>query len=93
LNMCILCFTQITDYFRVIFICEMTNPPARNPMSTGMNFYPQVWVQVRISTRSLFAGGWVIGLPNPNLTRCHPYLFGTTSLHKTQFGFINFTIK
>jgi hypothetical protein len=39
--------------------------PARNltGMSTGMNFYQRVWV--RISTRSLFAGGWVIALPDP----------------------------
>jgi hypothetical protein len=47
--------------------------PARNPTGTGMNFYPWVWVRVQISTLSLFAGGWVITLPNPNPTRCHPY--------------------
>jgi hypothetical protein len=41
-------------------------------MDTGMNFYPWVWVWVRISTRSLFAGGRVIALPDPNQTRCHP---------------------
>jgi hypothetical protein len=47
--------------------------PARNPMGTdmGMNFYP--WVRVQISTRILFASGRVIALPDPNLTRCHPY--------------------
>jgi hypothetical protein len=46
--------------------------PAQNPMGmgTGMNFYP--WVRVRISTRSLFAGGRIIALPDPNPTRCHP---------------------
>jgi hypothetical protein len=38
--------------------------PARNLTGTGMNFYPWVWVRVRISTRSLFAGGWVIALPD-----------------------------
>jgi hypothetical protein len=50
--------------------------PARNPtgMGTGMNFYPWVWVRVQISTHSLFAGGWVIVVPDPNPTRCHPYL-------------------
>jgi hypothetical protein len=49
--------------------------PARNPTGTGvgMNFYPWVWVQVRISTHSLFTDGRVIALPDPNLTRCHPY--------------------
>jgi hypothetical protein len=41
-------------------------------MGTGMNFYPWVWVRVRISTRSLFAGGQVIALPDPNQTCCHP---------------------
>jgi hypothetical protein len=48
--------------------------PARNPtgMGTGMNFYPRVRVWVQISTRSLFAGGRVIALPDLNLTRCHP---------------------
>jgi hypothetical protein len=47
--------------------------PAQNPTGTGMNFYPWVWVRVQISTRSLFASGRVIALPDPNLTRCHPY--------------------
>jgi hypothetical protein len=46
--------------------------PARNLMGTGMNFYPRVWVQVRISTRRLFTDGRVIILPDPNPTRCHP---------------------
>jgi hypothetical protein len=48
--------------------------PARNPtgMGMGMNFYSRVRVGVQISTRSLFAGGRVIALPDPNLTRCHP---------------------
>jgi hypothetical protein len=51
--------------------------PARNPMGmgTGMNFYPRVRVWVQISTRSLFTGGRVIALPNPNLTCCHPYIY------------------
>jgi hypothetical protein len=44
--------------------------PARNPMGTGINFYPQVLVRVQIFTRNLFAGGWVIALPDP--TRYHP---------------------
>jgi hypothetical protein len=41
--------------------------PARNPMGmgTGTNFYPHVWVRVRISTYGLFTGGWVITLPDP----------------------------
>jgi hypothetical protein len=41
--------------------------PARNPMGTGtgMNFYPRVRVRVQISTRSLFADGRVIALPDP----------------------------
>jgi hypothetical protein len=45
----------------------------RNPTgtSTGMNFYPLIWVQ--ISTCSIFASRWVIALPDPNLTCCHPY--------------------
>jgi hypothetical protein len=47
--------------------------PARNPMGTGMNFYPWVRVQVQISTRSLFADGRVITLPDLNPTHCHPY--------------------
>jgi hypothetical protein len=43
-------------------------------LGTGYdNFYPRVWVRVQISTRSLFAGGRVIALPDPNPTRCHPY--------------------
>jgi hypothetical protein len=42
-------------------------------MGTGMNFYPRVRVWVQISTHSLFAGGRVIALPDPNPTRCHPY--------------------
>jgi hypothetical protein len=46
--------------------------PARNPMGTDMNFYPLVRVRIQISTRSLFAGGRVITLPDPNPTRCHP---------------------
>jgi hypothetical protein len=39
--------------------------PARNPMGTGTgtNFYPRVRVQ--ISTRNIFADGWVIALPDP----------------------------
>jgi hypothetical protein len=41
---------------------------ARNPTGTGINFYPQVRVQ--ISTHSLFADRRVITLPDPNLTRC-----------------------
>jgi hypothetical protein len=41
-------------------------------MSTGMNFYP--WVRVQISTHSLFADGRVIALPDLNPTHCHPYL-------------------
>jgi hypothetical protein len=49
--------------------------PARNPMGmgTGMNFYPRIRVWVQISTRSLFAGGRVIALPNSNPTRYHLY--------------------
>jgi hypothetical protein len=39
--------------------------PARNPTGTGMNFYPRVRVRVQISTRSLFADGRVIALPDP----------------------------
>jgi hypothetical protein len=39
--------------------------PVQNPMCTGTNFYPLVWVRVRISTRSLFVDGWVIALPDP----------------------------
>jgi hypothetical protein len=46
--------------------------PDRNPMSTGINFYP--WVRVQISIHSLFTDGWVIALPDLNPTRCHPYL-------------------
>jgi hypothetical protein len=30
-------------------------------------------VRVQISTRSLFTGGRVTALPDPNLIRCHPY--------------------
>jgi hypothetical protein len=50
--------------------------PVRNPtgMGTGMNFYPWVQVWVQISTRSLFADERVIALPDPNPTRCHPYV-------------------
>jgi hypothetical protein len=47
--------------------------PVWNPMGTDTNFYPWVWVRVQISTHSLFAGGRVIALSNPNPTRCHPY--------------------
>jgi hypothetical protein len=58
--------------------------PARNPTGTGtgMNFYRWVWVRVQISTRSLFAGGWVITLPDPNSTRYHPYGVVAMFLHK-----------
>jgi hypothetical protein len=47
--------------------------PARNPMDTDMNFYPWVRVRVQISTRSLFADGQVIALPDPlpSLDRLH----------------------
>jgi hypothetical protein len=31
--------------------------PVQNPTGTSMNFYPRVWVQVRISTRNLFTNG------------------------------------
>jgi hypothetical protein len=55
--------------------------PARNLMSMGMNFYP--WVRVQISTRSLFASGRVIALPDPNPTRCHPYIHGYHHLPPT----------
>jgi hypothetical protein len=46
--------------------------PTRNPIGTGTgtDFYQWVWVQ--ISTRNHFADGWVISLPDPNPTRCHP---------------------
>jgi hypothetical protein len=47
--------------------------PVRNPTGTCMNFYPCVWVRVWISTRNLFADGWLIALPDPNPTRYHPY--------------------
>jgi hypothetical protein len=47
--------------------------PARNPTGTSTDFYPQIWIRVQISTRSLFADGWVIALPDPNPTRWHPY--------------------
>jgi hypothetical protein len=40
--------------------------PARNPMGTGMNFYLWVRIRVQISTRSLFTGGRVITLPEPD---------------------------
>jgi hypothetical protein len=40
--------------------------PARNPMGTGTNFYPWVWVRVQIYTRNLFANGQV---PYPTRTR------------------------
>jgi hypothetical protein len=46
----------------------MTNPTGTG---TSMNFYSRV--QVQISTHSLFAGGRVIALPDPNPARCHPY--------------------
>jgi hypothetical protein len=49
-------------------------------MGTGMNFYPRVRIQVQISTRSLFADGRVIALPDPNLTRCHPYVAAAKEL-------------
>jgi hypothetical protein len=43
-----------------------------NPMGTR---YPSETrrVRVQISTRSLFIDGRVTALPDPNLTRCHPY--------------------
>jgi hypothetical protein len=41
-------------------------------MGTGTNFYPWVWVRVRISTRILFTGGRVIALLDLNPTHCHP---------------------
>jgi hypothetical protein len=43
--------------------------PARNPMGMGTdtNFYPRIWVRVRISTRNIFTDGRVIALPDPNL--------------------------
>jgi hypothetical protein len=44
--------------------------PAQNPTGTGMNFYPQVWVRVWISTHNLFTDGRLIALPDPNPTRC-----------------------
>jgi hypothetical protein len=46
--------------------------PTQNPIGTdtGTDFYQWVWVQ--ISTRNHFADGWVISLPDPNPTRCHP---------------------
>jgi hypothetical protein len=51
--------------------------PARNPTGTGTNFYLQVWVRVRISTRSLFTSERVITLPDllPSLsvTRVRPH--------------------
>jgi hypothetical protein len=42
--------------------------PARNLTGTGMDFYPRVWVEVRIFTCNLFADGWIIALPDPNPT-------------------------
>jgi hypothetical protein len=52
--------------------------PTQNPMGTGtgMNFYPRVWVRVRIFTRSLFSAGWIIALPDPL-----PSLHGHDSTH------------
>jgi hypothetical protein len=45
---------------------------AGNPMGMGTDFYPWVWVCVRISTRNPFVDGRVIALSDSNLTRCHP---------------------
>jgi hypothetical protein len=49
--------------------------PGQNPMGMGMsmNFYPQVWVRIRIFTHSLFTDKRVIVLPGLNPTCCHPY--------------------
>jgi hypothetical protein len=47
--------------------------PVQNLTGTGMymNFYPRL--RVYISTRNLFAGGWVIDLLDPNPTHYHRY--------------------
>jgi hypothetical protein len=50
---------------------------------TDMNFYPQVWVRVQISTRSLFVDGRVVALPDLNPTRCYPYFRGRLVEHST----------
>ncbi len=44
------------------------------PDGYGYKFLPVGTGMVQISTRSLFAGGRVIALPDPNPTRCHPYI-------------------
>jgi hypothetical protein len=41
-------------------------------MCMDTNFYPRVWVKVRIFAHSLFTDGQIIALPNPNPTDCHP---------------------
>jgi hypothetical protein len=65
--------------------------PVRNPMGTGtgMNFYP--WVRVQISTRSLFADGRVIALPDPNPARCHSYTKSYFKPSSPALGPINHT--
>jgi hypothetical protein len=64
----------------MVFICGLTNSMGtRNPMGTGMNFYPRVRVQ--ISIRNLFTGGRVIAIPDLNPTRCHPYPLATPAPH------------
>jgi hypothetical protein len=57
--------------------------PVRNLMGTGtcMNFYPRVWVRIRIFTCNLFPNGWVINLSDLNPTRCR-----WTYSPRTEFG-------
>jgi hypothetical protein len=47
--------------------------PVRNLTDTGMDFYPRVWVHVRIFIRNLFADERIIALPDPNPTCYYPY--------------------
>jgi hypothetical protein len=66
----------------MVFTCGMTNPTStRYPPETGW-----VQVRVRISThgyeyeyeflpRNPFADGREIALPDPNPSRCHPYIW------------------
>jgi hypothetical protein len=56
--------------------------PTKNPMDMGMgiNFYPRI--RVWISICDLFIDGWVIALPDLNLTRYHPYHKANKTMYK-----------
>jgi hypothetical protein len=71
-------------FIKLIILMWFLHVEWQNSTDTCMNFYSWVWVQVWISTRSLFANRQVIALPDPNPARCHSKLWHRFTVNRVQ---------